>query len=56
MTPYMRACKFDGWVSFWRTIYVLPGFEHDLRLCAYWLTNSYGLAVSPSVTIKMLTE
>ena len=27
-----------------------------LRLCAYWLTNSYGLTVSPSVAIKMLTE
>ena len=29
---YMRACKFDGWASFWRVIYVLPGFEHDQRL------------------------
>ena len=29
---YMRACKFDGWASFWRTIYVMPGFEHDERL------------------------
>ncbi len=28
----MRACKFDGWASFWRTIYVLPGFENDQRL------------------------
>ena len=25
---YMRACKFDGWTSFWNTIYVLPGFEN----------------------------
>lgn len=29
---YMRACGFRGWASFWRTIYVLPGFEHDQRL------------------------
>lgn len=29
---YMRACKFDGWASFWRTVYVMPGFEHDQRL------------------------
>lgn len=29
---YMRACKFDGWASFWRVIYVLPGFENDQRL------------------------
>lgn len=29
---YMRACKFDGWTSFWSTIYVMPGFEHDQRL------------------------
>ena len=28
----------------------------DLHLCAYWLTNSYGLDVLPSVAIKMLTE
>lgn len=29
---YMRACGFSGWASFWRTIYVLPGFENDERL------------------------
>ena len=29
---YMRACKFDGWTSFWFTIYVLPGFENNQRL------------------------
>ena len=29
---YMRACKFDGWASFWRTVYVMPGHEHDQRL------------------------
>ena len=29
---YMRACKFDGWTSFWSVIYVLPGFERDQRL------------------------
>lgn len=29
---YMRLCGFAGWASFWFTIYVLPGFEHDQRL------------------------
>lgn len=29
---YMRRCGFDGWASFWSTIYVLPGFEHDQHL------------------------
>lgn len=29
---YMRACGFKGWTSFWGTIYVLPGYEHDERL------------------------
>lgn len=29
---YMRACGFKGWASFWCTIYVIPGFEHDQRL------------------------
>lgn len=29
---YMRLCKFDGWASFWNTIYVLPGNEYDERL------------------------
>lgn len=29
---YMRACKFDGWASFWNTVYVLPGFEQNERL------------------------
>ena len=29
---YMRACKFDGWASFWNAIYVLPGHERDERL------------------------
>lgn len=29
---YMRARGFDGWTSFWHTIYVLPGFEQDQRL------------------------
>ena len=32
IAAYMRACKFTGWVSFWRVIYVLPGFENDQRL------------------------
>jgi len=25
---YMRACGFYGWASFWRTVYVLPGWEN----------------------------
>ncbi len=29
---YMRLCGFSGWASFWRTIYVMPGFERDERL------------------------
>lgn len=29
---YMRLCGFRGWTSFWRTIYVLPGYERDQRL------------------------
>ena len=29
---YMKACGFKGWASFWRTIYVLPGNEHNERL------------------------
>lgn len=29
---YMRRCGFRGWASFWYTIYVLPGHEHDQRL------------------------
>ena len=29
---YMRRCGFRGWASFWNTIYVILGFEHDQRL------------------------
>jgi len=29
---YMRACGFEGWTSFWRVIYVLPGHENNQRL------------------------
>ena len=36
---YMRACKFDGWASFWSTIYVLPGFENDQRLLRHERTH-----------------
>ena len=28
----MRRAGFLGWTSFWRTVYVLPGYEHDERL------------------------
>jgi hypothetical protein len=29
IAAYMRMCGFYGWASFWRTIYVLPGHEHN---------------------------
>lgn len=32
IAAYMRLFGFKGWTSFWRTIYVLPGFENDQRL------------------------
>lgn len=32
IAAYMRLCGFRGWCSFWRTIYVLPGYENDKRL------------------------
>ena len=32
IAAYMRLCGFRGWASFWSTIYVLPGHEHDERL------------------------
>ena len=32
IAAYMRLCGFRGWASFWRTIYVLPGNEHNERL------------------------
>jgi hypothetical protein len=28
----MRRAGFLGWTSFWRTVYVLPGHEHNERL------------------------
>ena len=32
IAAYMRAFGFAGWTSFWNTVYVLPGYEHDQRL------------------------
>lgn len=29
---YMKACGFKGWASFWRVVYVLPGFENNESL------------------------
>lgn len=29
---YMRLCGFSGWASFWRIVYVMPGWENDQRL------------------------
>lgn len=31
IAAYIRARGFKGWASFWRTIFVLPGFENDQR-------------------------
>jgi len=28
----MNLCKFDGWASFWNTIYLRPGYENDAAL------------------------
>ena len=30
IAAYMRLCGFRGWASFWRTIYVLPGYDQRL--------------------------
>ncbi len=32
IAAYMKLCGFKGWTSFWRTVYVLPGHEHNERL------------------------
>jgi len=32
IAAYMKLCGFHGWASFWNTIYVLPGHEHNERL------------------------
>ena len=29
---YMNLCGFKGWTSFWKTIYVLPGYENNEQL------------------------
>jgi hypothetical protein len=29
---YMRVCGFDGWASFWRVVYLRPGYEGNARL------------------------
>lgn len=29
---YMNACGFEGWTSFWNTIYVLEGYQNDVSL------------------------
>jgi hypothetical protein len=35
----MRRCGFEGWASFWRAVYVLPGYEHDTRLIRHELCH-----------------
>ena len=32
ISAYMKLCGFAGWTSFWRVIYVLPGYEDNQRL------------------------
>lgn len=32
LAAYMRLCGFKGWASFWKTIYTLPGWEHNSAL------------------------
>lgn len=32
IAAYMRLCRFDGWASFWSTIYVMPGHEQNVQL------------------------
>ena len=29
---YMKMCGFKGWTSFWKTIYLMPGYETNERL------------------------
>lgn len=36
---YMRACRFDGWASFWRVVYVLPGFDTHASLLRHELCH-----------------
>ena len=36
---YMQACGFKGWASFWETIYVLPGWEHNRPLIRHELCH-----------------
>lgn len=36
---YMQACGFKGWASFWETIYVLPGWEHNRALIRHELCH-----------------
>ena len=36
---FMQACGFKGWASFWETIYVLPGWEHNRALIRHELCH-----------------
>lgn len=35
----MRRLRFLGWTSFWNTIYVLPGHEHNVPLLRHEETH-----------------
>jgi hypothetical protein len=36
---FMDRCGFDGWASFWRTIYLRPGFENNTALIRHEQTH-----------------
>lgn len=36
---YLQALGFKGWASFWETIYVLPGWEHNRALIRHELCH-----------------
>ena len=36
---FMKACGFNGWTSFWRVIYVLPGLENHPVLIKHEQTH-----------------
>ena len=39
LRPFMKLCRFQGWASFWRVAYVLPGYESDQKLIRHELKH-----------------
>ena len=39
LRPFLRLAGFDGWASFWRVAYLMPGHEHDQRLIRHELCH-----------------